>query len=209
VFYSHRNYTFSRAERRIIEGIAEEAIADARRLLPTLPPHLVVRVTPATNVKTETGETTEEAPPNVVYWRVNPRHSGGVVAVAKRRLRSALLHEWHHLARDAAVPRTSVLDRVVAEGLATAFEHDHGNVVTERATYPPDAKAWVADLSRLPPSVSLEQWLMRHPDRRRWLKAGTFIADEASRASGRSPASLAAVPTAEVMSLACSGNAEC
>jgi hypothetical protein len=71
----------------------------------------------------------------------------------------------------AGARRTSFMDGVVSEGLATAFERDAGG--------------------RLPP------WF-QHPDGRRRIgyRAGTYIADQAIAASGSSAADLVLAPTA-------------
>jgi hypothetical protein len=47
-------------------------------------------------------------------------------------------------------------------------------------------------------------WMVEHPDGRRWIgyRAGTFIADQAIAASGRTAAQLATMPTDEVLALA-------
>lgn len=45
-FYSADGYRFSRAERGAIEDMAEATAVEARRVLPSLPQRLVVRVYP-------------------------------------------------------------------------------------------------------------------------------------------------------------------
>jgi hypothetical protein len=53
----------------------------------------------------------------------------------------------------------------------------------------------------LPEDAPRRQWLFRHPDGRRWigLRAGTLLADEATRKTGKSAAALAQVPTDEFL----------
>ena len=205
VFYINEGYTFSRAEQRTIETIAIRAALDAKRLLPGLPEQLILRVNPGKKVMPETGQTAEVSPPNVVYWMVDPSLYGGVIPIAERQLRSTLLHEFHHLVRDGTRKSSgSLMERVIDEGLATAFERDFGDAPTPWGTYPPDVADWVKELMALPPNASMTSWLSRHPDGRRWigLKAGTYLADRAMRASGKSATELVSTPSAEVIQLA-------
>ena len=204
VFYAHDGYTFSHAERRAIEAIAAAAVRDARPLLRDLPPDIVVRVNPGTQVMPDTGQTGTFAPPNVVYWTVDPASHGGVTAIAERQLRSTLLHELHHLARAQTHVTRALMDSVIAEGLATAFERDHGNAPTPWGDYPEEVGDWVEELLALPPDAPRDPWMSRHPDGRRWIgyKAGTYLVDRAMRASGRSAAGLATASTADVIEMA-------
>src|SRR5688572_26410197 len=55
VFYRHDGYTFSGAEQRTIQTIAEKAVRDAQVLLPDLLAHLIIRVNPGTKVIDEIG----------------------------------------------------------------------------------------------------------------------------------------------------------
>ena len=206
VFYIHDGYTFSRAERRTIETIAKRAALDARRLLPGLPDHLILRVNPGKKVMAETGQTGEVSPPNVVYWMVDPDLYGGVMAIAKRQLHSTLLHEFHHLVREIKTTNSgSIMDQVIDEGLATAFERDFGDAPPPPwGTYPPEVASWVKELSALPPDASRTIWMSRHPDGRRWAgyKAGTYVVDRAMRATGKSAPELLSASTDEILEMA-------
>jgi hypothetical protein len=205
VFYIHDGYTFSRAEQRTIETIAIRAAQDARRLLPGLPDQLIVRVNPGKKVMAETGQTGEVSPPNVVYWMVDPGLYGGVTAIAKRQLRSTLLHEFHHLVRANNTANSgSLMDHVVTEGLATAFERDFGDAPTPWGTYPPEVVDWVKELTALPPNTSRTTWMSRHPDGRRWIgyKAGTYLVDRALTATGKSASELASATTQQILEMA-------
>ncbi len=70
--------------------------------------------------------------------------------------------------------------------------------------YPDDVGSWVAELKTLPASAPYWMWMFQHPDGRRWIgyRAGTYIADQAISASGRSAAELAETPTDEILRLA-------
>ncbi|WP_421841559.1 DUF2268 domain-containing putative Zn-dependent protease [Marinobacter algicola] len=58
--------------------------------------------------------------------------------IARAQLRFTLFHELHHLMRGWVVyggaPRTSFMDGVVSEGLATVFERDVGGRETPWVT---------------------------------------------------------------------------
>ena len=157
VFYINDGYTFSRAEQRTIETIATQAAQDAKRLLPGLPDQLTLRVNPGKRVMAETGQTGETAAPNVVYWMVDPGLYGGVIAIAERQLRSTLLHEFHHLARAGTTTSSeSIMDRVISEGLATAFERDFGDVTCRFSS---DHDYWRTVSMRLRPGERIRQKL--------------------------------------------------
>jgi hypothetical protein len=209
VFYIHDGYTFSRAEQHTIETIARRAALDAKRLLPGLPDRLIVRVNPGKKVMAETGQTGEISPPNVVYWMVDPDLYGGVIAIAKRQLRSTLLHEFHHLVRDSKTTNSgSIMDQVINEGLATAFERDFGDAPTPWGTYPPEVADWVKELRALPPDASRTTWLSRHPDGRRWIgyKAGTYLVDRAMQETGKSASELVSASTEQIVEMAFKGH---
>ena len=124
-FYSADNYTFSNAERKSIETIAQSAANEVHRLLPRLPRSLVLRVQPSAADIDVTGETGYPSLPNGLGWIVDPHYPGGVPATINRELRKTLFHEWHHLVRYEAVRQpASLMGDVIAEGMATAFERD-------------------------------------------------------------------------------------
>ena len=205
VFYVYDGYTFSRAEQQTIESIVATALRDARRVLPDLPGEIIVRVNPGKKVMPETGQTGEVSPPNVVYWMVDPDLHGGVIAIAKRQLRSTLLHEFYHLARASkTTSAASIMDHVINEGLATAFERDLGDAPTPWAAYPSETADWVKELIALPPDASRTNWMARHPDGRRWIgyKAGTYLVDRATRASGKTSSDLLSASTDEILEMA-------
>jgi len=197
--------SFSRAERSAIETCAEGAIAEARVSLPTLPRPIHVTVSAGTDVIPETGETATAYPPSTIAWVVDATREGAVVATARAQLRFTLHHELHHLVRDAALPRASLMDHVVAEGLATAFERDGAGATPPWGAYPADAGAWVKELAALPEHTNVGLWLYgRHADGRRWvgLRAGTYLADRAMKALGKTAAELVCEPTARILEAA-------
>lgn len=204
-FYVVDGYRFTREERALIRSIADSTMREVRRVLPGVPPELILRVNPGSKVIPETGENGTTAPPNVVYWTVDPHRPGGVAAVADAWLRGSLFHEIHHLVRgNASVPQVSLMDAVVDEGLATAFERDFAKVPVPWGDYPENVSAWLAELMALPQDAPHDRWFSRHPDGRRWIgyKVGTYLADRATRASGRSSAELVSEPAIEIVRMA-------
>jgi hypothetical protein len=205
-FFETEGHAFAALYRAEIEAIARDTVDEVRPLLRGLPRQIVLRVqsADAEDVIDLTGENHAASPPDTVMWTVDTRHRGGAGAVARAQLRAALFHELHHLVRDAALERRSMLDRAVAEGLATAFERDYANASPPWGWYPSDADVWVDELRKLPATAHLSDWTARHPDGRRWIatKAGTYLVDRAVRASGKSPGELVTTPTDEILALA-------
>ena len=203
-------YRFSQAERRAIEDIVESTAIETRRVLPTLPRGLVIRIHPGKDVIPETGETASTVSPATVIWVVDPAHKGGVLSVVHTWLRATLLHEFHHLVRTQTITSTSLMDEVITEGMATVFERDVAGVSPPWGTYPENAADWVAELIALPPGSGTSYWVRaRHPDGRRWIgmRAGTYLVDRAMKASGRSAADLVSAPAEEVIKIAATGMA--
>lgn len=198
-------HAFSREERRVIEDVAERTIPEVRRLLPDLPPSIVVRVRVSStmNVIPETGENGSYFQPNTIDWQVDASRSEGVAVIARRQLRPTLFHELHHLARSAAITSWRFRDHVVREGLGTAFERDFGGVSPPWGQYPADVSLWVKEVLALPDDAPRHQWLFRHPDGRRWigLRVGTYLADCAMKSSGKTSADLVRVPTDAILAM--------
>ena len=211
VFYRSDDYRFTRAERRLIEGIAEQAVADVRALLPDLPPFLILRVQAGPEVLESTGDNAGRATPNVVYWTVDPDSPGGVRAVAQASLRRSLFLHLYGLAREAALgePRT-VLTASLDFGLATMFARDSSGDEVPWATYPRDAATWVGEVAALPDDADFTGWMDQHRDGRRNVgpQAGKLLADEAIRRSGRSAAELVSTPAAAILEIATAGVSE-
>lgn len=206
-FYIENGYRFSRAERDTIETIAEATVAEVRRFLPTVPNTVIVKVYPGTDVIPETGEAGSTALTDRVFWIVHPHRPEGVSAIAKRELRGTLFHELHHLVRAQTEQTVTLMERVVGEGLATVFERDAAGMSPPWGQYPDNVSEWVTELlshGERPEQYTSKQWMSRHPDGRRWIgyKAGTYIADQAIKATGKSAAELVNTPTDEVLRLA-------
>lgn len=199
---------FSPDTRVAICKVCDVTETEVRTLLPTLPAMVELAAQTGSFVMPETGEIGSAATPVRVNWTVDPSRPGGVAAVVRAQLRFTLYHELHHIARGwvfrGGAPRTSFMDGVVSEGLATAFERDAGGRLPPWGQYSQEAPALVAELLQLPLNAPYKQWMYRHPDGRRWIgyQAGTFIADQAIASSRLSAADLVLVPTNEILRMA-------
>ena len=190
-------YAFSWAERRAIERIAEDTVAEVQELLPAVPDRLVLRVDADRNVSQVTSAAATFVVPNRLYWSVDPERGKGVVATAATHMRPMLFHELHHLVRHTYVDRVSLMDDVISEGMASAFERDYAGARYPFSEYPDDVATWVTELLSLAPSANREPWMFHHADGRRWIgfRAGTFLVDRAVSTSLRQPGSAFTVAT--------------
>lgn len=199
---------FSGDARAAVREVCDATEAEVRALLPSLTETIELAVQTGTFVIPETGEVGMAAAPGRVNWTVDPSRPGGVVATVRSQLRFTLFHELHHLVRGRVMnggqPLTSFMDGVVSEGLATAFERDCGGRQPPWGDYPEEVRTWVQELLILPLSAPYYQWMFQHPDGRRWIgyRAGTYVADRAIAASGRSAAELVLTPTDEILKIA-------
>jgi hypothetical protein len=205
-FYAIDGRGLSWWERMIVTLIAEAAEREARPHLPQLPEQLSLRVQPGQpfEVDERTGDNTAVLGPDAIMWTVDPRHAGGITAVALHELRASLFHEWHHMVRDAALGQTDMLDRAVREGLALAFERDCAHSWNPRGLYSDEAAHWVEELRDAPKDLTVDEWDEKNAHGRRWVvaRAGAYLVDRALRASGKSASELATTPTAAILSWA-------
>lgn len=198
------SYAFSATERRTIARIAGLATLEARRSLPALAPQLTLQVQSGKDVIPELGAGATVAGADWVRWTVDPGHPGGVVKIAESHLRGTLFHEFHHLVRGSTISFHTLMDHVITEGLATAFERDFAGESRPWADYPNDVSKWVDELLLVPPTAKSSEWMFRHPDGRRWIgyKAGTYLVDQAMKRLNRTSAELVATPTEEILAAA-------
>jgi uncharacterized protein YjaZ len=191
----------SRSELSALQTIADDTVREARSWLPTLPSPITVYIIDANKVIAETGESGSVSQPDRVNWVLDRTRPEGGLAIIRAHMRCTLLHELHHLVRDAKIPRTTLMDEVVAEGLATAFERDACKRVLPWGAYEPkEARRWVFELKAAPSDAPRADWLYAHPDGRRWvgLRAGTYLVDEATKRKKLSAAELVLEPTSGV-----------
>jgi len=194
--------------RRVIAEICEATDREVRRLLPMLADEIEVAVQTGTRVIPETGETATAVSGRRIRWVVNPCLHGGLASIARTQLRCTLFHELHHLARGTVMegdgPRPTLMDAVISEGLATAFERDAAGRKAPWSEYPPEVTSWVEELLRVPAAASYRSWMFQHPDGRRWIgyRAGVYIVDQARQKTGLSAAQLVRASTYEVLGLA-------
>lgn len=199
---------FSPDARQAIKEACAAAEPEVRRHLKALPEEIELACQTGEMVIPETGEMGLAISASRVGWTVDASRDGGVAAVARAQLRFTLFHELHHLARGWVIyrdeTRTTFMEGVVSEGLATVFERDVAGRSTPWGEYPENIDAWVAELLELPVSAPYLPWMIQHADGRRWIgyRAGTYIAEQAIRSSGLSAAALVHVPTDEVLKMA-------
>ena len=205
------SYRFSRPERRQIKAIAERTLVEVRELLPSLGPKLKLTVTAGSRVIPEIGSVGAAVAPGVITWTVDPDRPEGVDGVAANHLRPTLFHELHHQARgwvmQGGKPRTTFMEAVVSEGLATAFERDAAGSQPLWGQYSEEVEDWVDELKALSAAEGFGdygRWMFQHPDGRRWIgyRAGTYIADRAIANSGKSAAELLKTSVDELLDLA-------
>ena len=195
-------YPFTPAERRTIARIAGTTAIEVRRHLPALPSQITLRVDSGKDVIPELGAIGTVLPPDWVVWTVDPDHEDGVLKIAETHLRAALFHEFHHLVRATTLPPATLMDRVVLEGLATAFERDFAGTSPPWGQYPAEAPQWADELLAMPPTATRSEWVSRHPGERRWLdyRTGTYLADRAKQKFNRTSAELVTTPTDVILS---------
>lgn len=200
--FSTSEPAFSREEKKAIQQIADATVNDARALLPMLPPELRLTVRTDTHVIPETGETAESIPPNEIVWKVDPGRN--VLHTIQTQLRPTLFHELHHIARAVTTSTNTLVDMAITEGLATAFERDVAHVTPPWGEPPPDGIGWTREVLRVPENDRRDQWLFDHPDGRRWvaMRTGTFVVDRATKNTGKSPAEMVALPSAQILEMA-------
>ncbi len=198
------SYTFSAAERRTIDRIAGAAALEARRHLPALAPQILLQVRSGKDVSPEIGATAAVAGSEFIRWTVDSDHPHGVATIAETHLRAILFHEFHHLVRGTAVSSMTLMDHVITEGMATAFERDVAGASYPMAQYPDDVAKWVDELLTQSSTASQREWMFRHPDGRRWVgyRAGTYLVDQAMQRLNRTSADLVLTPTAEILAAA-------
>lgn len=201
-------HAFTEEERRVIRGLAAEAVAEVAALLPGTPERIELVVEAGPRVIPETGDGGAAVAPGRISWMVDPDRPGGVLAIARARLRTTLFHEIHHLARgwtfEGGTAGGRMIDAAASEGMATAFERDAGGWDPPWGAYPPEAGDWIEELLAVESLAPYATWMFQHPDGRRWIgyRAGTWLADRAIAASGRSAAELVGTPTDEILALA-------
>jgi hypothetical protein len=197
-------YAFTPAERRAIARIAGAAAVEVRHHLPALPGQITLQVRSGTDIIPELGAGATALPPDWIVWTVDPGHPDGVLAIAEKHLRAALFHEFHHLVRLATISDNTLIDRVITEGLATAFERDVAGVTPPWGQYPDDVSTWVDELMAPPATASANEWIFRHPDGRRWIgmRAGTHLVDLAMAKLNRTSAELATASAKDILAAA-------
>src|SRR5262249_7851054 len=146
----------SRPERRELQQIADVTFRDVRRQLDGLPPRLVLIVRWGKDVIPETGESGAAAFPGNVGLTLDPDRD--VLATIRTHLRPRLADELHLLARASRLKSRSLVDRVVDEGLATAFERDFTKVDPPWGRSAPEIIEWTREILRQPDGTEPDSW---------------------------------------------------
>lgn len=201
---------FSKGALEFIGEIARSTEAEVRDLLFCLPSEIALHVGHGPRYIPETNEVGASVAPGVISWTVNTAQVDRASNIARASLRHTLFHELHHQARGwvmrGGFPKQAFIDGPVSEGLATAFERDEAPWQPPWGIYPQKeiTEGWVHELLRLPIDADYRQWMFRHPDGRRWIgyKAGTFIVDQAMKASALNATDLVRAPATEILALA-------
>jgi hypothetical protein len=206
--FEDRDGRLDTADRELARQICTAADAELHALLPTLIDSVDLRIATGSDVIPTIGYGARAMTFNSIAFTFDPYHPTGIRSVFEKFLRPALFHECHHLVRGwvkrGGKRRAHFIEGVICEGLASAFERDAAGHEPPWCSYPENVREWVSELLRLPASAPYAEWMFMHPDGRRWIgyRAGTFIADRAIAASGRSAAELAETDYAEVLKLA-------
>ena len=196
------SYPFTAIERRVIARVAGDAAREVRQHLPALAAQITLRVQSGKDVIPELGATAFAGPPDWVLWTVDADRPEGVVKIAERHLRAALFHEFHHLVRGATLPPHTLMDHVIFEGMATAFERDFAGASPPWGHYPDDVSAWVDELLMQPPGTGPADWIAKQrEDGRRWIgmRAGTYLVDVAMKKLHRTSAELVSTSTEAIL----------
>ena len=208
-FDDNESYTFTETDRATIQKIVDATIPEIAAVLPGAPNTVEIVIATGDQVIPELGSTGAALAPGRVTWIVDPTFEGGVAENAANTLRETLFHEIHHLVRgwtfEGSTTGKRMIDAVVAEGLATAFERDAADANPLWGQYDPEVvPAWVEELIPVPDFRDYEIWMFEHPDGRKWIgyRAGTYIADQAIAATGETAATLATMPTDEILEAA-------
>lgn len=198
----------SEVERDLVREICSSTESKIRGFLPLLADVVRIDIRVGKDVIPLTGEIGGALAPGHLYWMVDHALEQSVEDIAQSRLPPTLFHECHHLVRGwvmsgGELPKT-FMHGVVSEGLATAFEREATGIRPPYGEYPDEVDDWVHELLELPTSASYVDWMFVHPDGRIWIgyRAGTYIADQASKASGKSASELVHAPSDEIMRMA-------
>jgi uncharacterized protein YjaZ len=182
--------------------------SEIRDLLSGLPARISLAIATGKRVIQQTGCTGVALAPGRAAFFYDPDRPEGSMAIIRRHLRTVLFHEFHHLTRGwlihGGTQGSSLIDGVICEGLATAFERDFGGSRPPWGRYPENVTAWVDEVLSLPPSAPYRKWMFQHPDGRLWIgyKVGTYIADQVKRRTGLTAADLVVTDSNEVLTLA-------
>lgn len=202
----------SKARMKILE-VAEEAIIAAKQRLIGIPDRIVLVAHHDHDVIEALG-TRGSAVREAIYWGVDTRRTESVHSIAGRHLKATMLHEMHHLVREASVkqparcgPFSPLVGQAVFEGAASAFERRAAELAPW-AYYDQDVTDLAQELFSQSTTVSMRDWMFEHPDGRKWIgfRVGAYLVDCALASGSFSEATLA---MASVENIIFSAYSEC
>ena len=200
--------TLAAHDQALVREICDNVDAEIRQHLPGLSPEIHLQFATGGRTIPQLGFGSTAVSKNSISVRIEPAHPDGCTRIIQKHLRHSLFHECHHLVRGwvrhGSMRPRALIDAVICEGLAGAFERDAAGSMPPWCSYPDNVREWLDELLPLPITAPYSDWMFRHPDGRTWVgyRTGAFIADSAIQHSGLSAAELVEVPANEVLRLA-------
>lgn len=171
-----------------------------------LPEHLNITIRPqeGMNIIPETGEGGYTVDTELVLLTFDADVPYGKELLMKS-LRERVFHELNHVYRwmDLKIDR-HMLNSVVFEGLATAFEDEYAGAEPLWGKYDGEpVEEWLKELSTKT-NTEYDAYFFRHADGRRWMgyKVGTWLVREAMKNSGKTVIELTRMQWRELIELA-------
>ena len=203
----HERAIFTDEVVELIEAIANNTAAEARKHLPMLEEDIYLELVVDENVIPSTGELGIAMDTNRIRWVVSP-HVSSPKEVVNTHLHTTLLHEMHHLARSwtrmSVEYPIRIIDAAIAEGLASVFQRDIGGDSIPWGRPHKDIDSWVSEILALENAGDYEQWMFEHNDGRKFIgyQVGTYLVDKAMKNTGKSAADMVLTPTDDILKFA-------
>lgn len=167
-----------------LENVARKAVQDASELLPPLSPHfnLTIQFSKETEMMIEgKGFSAMTLSDEWVSICIDPKIILGAKGLLNE-LHVMLMHEYLHASRMYVLDEPYNPDPVgsaIEEGLSVIFEQDISGEEVPWGKHEDDVtmRKWFDEISKLPADVRDYEYLIDHPDGRRWIiyKTGTWI----------------------------------
>lgn len=210
--YNEDNFEFNTSEKKLIEEIIINAEIDIRKLMPSLPQKITVKLSIMDRnldiVGGTTGRTQKHKPNGEVYVYLSNLHPGGVQGAINASLKYLIYHEFHHLARGWAMEDNEygpgISTAMVNEGLAVVFAEDYTQTILEGHAFPDYVDSWVKEIMELPKDANYNSWMNMHPDGRLGVgyKSGHYVIREALKNSKKTILELSELTPEEILKFA-------